>query len=100
MRQRSSRETWVERIASWRASGKTAREFAAGQPYTLKTLKWWGNELKQSVSHEPIEMARVEVRPTPRSTIAIEVVGVRVVVEQGFDPSLLRAVIVALREGR
>ena len=44
-------------------------------------------------------MARVDVRPALPSTIAIEVGGARVVVEHGFDETLLRAVVHAL-EGR
>ena len=99
MRQRASRATWIERIRSWKLSGKSADEFAAGQPYKPKTLTWWAHQLKHEMSIPRIEMARVEVRPALPRTIAIEVGGARVVVEHGFDETLLRAVVHAF-EGR
>jgi hypothetical protein len=99
MRQRANRATWVERIRSWKSSGKSADEFAAGQPYKPKTLTWWAHQLKHEIVGPRIEMARVDVRPALPSTIAIEVGGARVVVEHGFDETLLRAVVHAL-EGR
>jgi hypothetical protein len=77
MRQRANRATWIERIRSWKSSGKSAEEFAAGQPYKPKTLTWWANELKQEVRARRIEMARVEVRAALPSTIVIEVGGAR-----------------------
>ena len=96
MRQRANRATWIARIRSWKSSGKSADEFAAGQPYKVKTLTWWANRLRHEVVIPRIEMARVEVRPALPSTIAIEVGAARVVVERGFDETLLRAVVRAL----
>lgn len=90
----------MERIRSWKSSGKSADEFATGQPYKPKTLTWWAHQLKREVSIPHIEMARVEVRPALPSTIAVEVAGARVVVERGFDETLLRAVVLALRGER
>lgn len=100
MRQRANRATWVERIRSWKSSGKSANEFAAGQPYKLKTLTWWANRLRHEIATPRVEMARVEVRPALPSTIAIEVGSARIVVERGFDETLLRAVVRALEGTR
>ena len=40
--------TWKSRVARWRASGLTAREFAAGKDYSPKTLTWWASRLKRA----------------------------------------------------
>ena len=52
MRQRANRTTWVERIRSWKSSGKSAEEFAAGQPYKPKTVEHGFDEtLLRAVVH-------------------------------------------------
>lgn len=38
-------ETWKQRVASWRASGQTAEEFSAKQPWAASTLRWWASRL-------------------------------------------------------
>jgi len=96
MRQRANRATWIERIRSWKSSGKSVEEFSTGQPYKPKTLTWWANQLRRELATPRIEMARVEVKPASSSTIAIEVGGARVVVKRDFDEVLLRAVVRAL----
>ena len=46
MRKRRSEEQWREIVARWRASGESAREFAAREGLVAGTLSWWGNRLK------------------------------------------------------
>lgn len=37
---KGTREKWAARVREWRASGKTAREFAEGKGYTDSSLRW------------------------------------------------------------
>jgi transposase len=46
MRKRRSEEQWREIVGRWRASGESAREFAAREGVVSGTLSWWGNRLK------------------------------------------------------
>lgn len=46
MRKRRSAEQWREIVDRWRASGASAREFAAREGVVSGTLSWWGNRLK------------------------------------------------------
>jgi len=46
MRKRRSEEQWREIVGRWRASGESAREFAARDGVVPGTLSWWGNRLK------------------------------------------------------
>jgi hypothetical protein len=96
MSKRANREMWVERIRSWKAIGKSATEFAVGEEYHPKMLTWWANRLERETPTR-IKMARVQVnRLSPKNTIAVEVRGARVVLENGFDEKLFRAVVDAL----
>jgi transposase len=49
MRKRRSAEQWREIVERWRASGESAREFAAREEVVAGTLSWWGNRLKTEV---------------------------------------------------
>ncbi len=44
-----TRATWLGRIEEWRRSGKTAEEFAAGQPFSGGTLTWRASQLRRRV---------------------------------------------------
>jgi hypothetical protein len=46
MRKRRSAEQWREIVERWRASGESAREFAAREGEVAGTLSWWGKRLK------------------------------------------------------
>ena len=39
---------WTERVRAWRASGRTAREFAEGQEFKPSTLTYWASQLRRS----------------------------------------------------
>jgi len=45
MRQRGNRREWSGRVAEWRRSGKTSREFAAETGVNPSTLLWWSTKL-------------------------------------------------------
>ncbi len=50
---RESREIWEKRVARWRDSGLSAREFAAEVGVNAGTLGWWSSRLRRS---EPVEV--------------------------------------------
>jgi hypothetical protein len=113
---------WAERIEEWKRSGKSAPEFAADKPYASSTMIWAASRLRRAGSKGQkrrvaakrapagrgtvageIAMAKVVRRSGRRSTAAdlvVEVAGARISVRHGFDTTLLRDVVQALREGR
>jgi hypothetical protein len=105
---------WTERIQQWKESGKTAEDFAAGQPFKASTLKWRAAELRRAaeggerygkgrVATGPIPMARVVARPSAgslSSSVVVEVAGARIALSRGFDAELLVEVVRALGASR
>ncbi|MGO9837357.1 MAG: IS66 family insertion sequence element accessory protein TnpA [Polyangiaceae bacterium] len=99
---------WTERVRAWRASGRTAREFAAGQEFKPSTLTYWASQLRRSASAEggvagkrAPRLRMVQVVGTaamaPREDTLVVAVGTaRIVVRAGFDRALLRDVVEAL----
>lgn len=105
---------WVERIEEWTRSGQSATEFAEGKPFTSGTLTWAASRLRNGARgsskrrasrpragrEAKIQMAEV-VRRSPRAAAVesrvLEVGGARVLVKRGFDRTLLRDVMLALR---
>jgi hypothetical protein len=39
--ERTSRDTWAERVERWKDSGLTAKEYAAGLGISAGSLSWW-----------------------------------------------------------
>lgn len=105
---------WLERIRQWKESGKTAEEFAVGQPFKASTLKWRAAELRRAAEggrrygkgpavDGPIRLARVVPVPrlrdkaaVPSSGVAVEISGARIALSRGFDAALLVEVLRAL----
>jgi hypothetical protein len=106
---------WVERIRRWRGSGKTAKEFAAGQGFEASTLRYWASELKRRhssrsakpvapsvpaarpVSAATVRLLRVRsVRRTAAQSMVVAVGAARIELRSGFDRALLREVVSAL----
>jgi len=97
-----TRATWRERVASWRASGKTAEQFSAGRGFSASTLRWWSSRLGRKVATPTpvIRLARL-VRPpaieepAPRGAIFVELraVAARITVEPGTDRETLAMVV-------
>jgi hypothetical protein len=112
----TTRAMWLTRIEEWRRSGKTAEEFAEGQPFSGGTLTWRASQLRHELS--PRRKARAThggpgvgsrvvfaqvVRRKPLTTapgagLTVEVGSARISVSAGFDGALLRDVVRALRE--
>ena len=99
--------TWRRRVASWRASGLTADEFAAQHGIAAGTLRWWASQLKreQPAPEAPlVRMAQVirSASPSPRrGSVVIDVVHARarVTVESGVERETLDVVFGALGIG-
>lgn len=102
-----TKSTWRQRVASWRASGLTADEFAAQQGVVAGTLKWWASRLKReepTQSAPVVRMARVirtSAPPVARGTVIVDVLDARarVTVEAGIERATLDAVFGALGIG-
>src|SRR6266545_4617279 len=106
-------EKWVERVRQWKGSGKTAEEFAIGQPFKASTLEWKASELRRAseraggevkvvATASSVRMARVvrrqsvEVARGLSNTVVVEVSGARISLGRGFDASLFQDVVRAL----
>ena len=111
---------WASRVAAWRESGQSAREFVVGRGYAPTTLKWWSHQLgataKTAAASAPsasegtmvpkIDLVRVIHSPKRggverlAGTTVVELETIRVRVEPGVDEATLRAVLAALRGAR
>jgi hypothetical protein len=100
---------WSERVREWKASGKTAKQFAEGQDFKASTLVYWASCLRhgsggsaRSGKHEPrVRMARVvPVSARADDAVVVTVGAARVAVRPGFDHALLRQVVEALGDNR
>jgi hypothetical protein len=111
----STTETWVARVAEWKASGERAETFSRRGGYAASTLRWWASRLKRDMttsSTSPpapatVTLARVVRMSTDKTAPAVtsralvlEVLdaGVRIAVEPGADPTTLAMVLGVLRE--
>ena len=82
---RSRRHEWEDRVARWRRSGLTAREFAASIGVNAGTLAHWAWRLGRRSSR------RQAKRKPHRGAVApamIEVIGRAGAVDNGFDLEL------------
>jgi hypothetical protein len=44
----ANEKIWGERVAAWRASGLTAKEFTAGQPFSAQQMWNWSYRLRRA----------------------------------------------------
>jgi hypothetical protein len=79
-------------VREWRASGDSAFRFARSNGVALNSLKRWASAVPEEQRFVRLEVAP----PAITTTVAVHVGSARVVVERGFDPALLRAVVEAL----
>ena len=104
---------WLERIRQWKESGRSAEEFAVGQPFKASTLKWrasllrrtaeGGRQYGKGAAVGSVRLARVvPVRrarsngASPSPGVVVEVSGARISLSRGFDAELLAEVVRAL----
>jgi transposase len=102
----SNQSEWPARVADWRASGKSAREFCTDKDYSVTTLYWWASRLKRDGQpkprRSPMQLARV-VRKTPdeaskHAPIILQIGPVRLEIGRGADQTTLSKVLLALAE--
>ena len=99
-----TKEIWKKRVASWRASGKTAEKYSAGRGWAAGTLLWWSSRLGREAAPPAVRIAQLVRSPAPRSigqpvgTIVIELLDarVRITVDTGVDRDTLTAVLESL----
>jgi len=102
---------WEERIRAWRESGLSAEDFAKSAGCRTKTMQWWASELdrraratKNAPPAVPMVSVQVVTRPATREhdgdAISVIVGQARIAVRRGFDPALLREVVIALGGAR
>jgi hypothetical protein len=99
---------WSERVAAWKASGKSPEAFAQGESYAPSTLRWWSSRLRRRVTaREPstqkpkrrtpfVRMAAVVRKGDSALPVVVEVGRARIIVGERFDPALLARVVAAL----
>jgi hypothetical protein len=88
-------------IAEQGGSGQTVEAFCRERRLTTSTFYTWRKRLRGSAAERflEVQMAKPAVRPMPakRGGIEVRLAGGRcVLVEPGFDPDHLRAVVAAL----
>jgi hypothetical protein len=98
---------WSERVADWRASGLTAKEYCEGREYSAQNLLYWSSTLRRKGSAErrpdrEVTMARVirrvDAEPSPKTpaSIVVRTRTARVEVRPGADAATLALVLTAL----
>ena len=102
----ATREMWSKRVARWKASGKTATEFAREHGLSESSLKWWawklGAKRREAKTVSPLTFVEM-TSAIARGVAAIEVVletGVVVRVAADFDESALSRVLEVLDRQR
>jgi len=112
----ANRETWRQRVASWRASGQTAAEYSARHGFAAATLRGWSSRLKRGTvapdatagasDTSRIRLARVVRRAPPAGppqhggiVVDFPDLGARVTVEAGTQRETLQVVLAALGVG-
>ena len=104
VREKASPEMWRERVERWKASGLQAKEFAAAENLSPRSLSWWRWQLQRR-SEVPATKKRtrrarkcaasmsfvpVVVRAAEATPMEIVLPGeIRVRIEVGFDEATL-----------
>lgn len=104
-----TQKKWSERVEEWKASGRTAKEFAEGRDFKASTLVYWASCLRSGLGRAAprrerrprVRMVRVvRTLPRPEKSIEVTVGSARVAVRVGFDEALLRQVVKVLGDER
>jgi transposase-like protein len=90
---------WRGLVSEQSGSGQTIVAFCRDRGLTTSQFYSWRNRLRGSAAEQFLEVQVVKARPIPSNRGGIEVrlaEGRCVLVEPGFDPEHLRAVVAAL----
>jgi hypothetical protein len=91
---------WATRVAAWRASGKTAKDFCKGRDYAASRLLWWSSDLNRRggarAAGKAVVLTRV-VRKTESSRAQVAAVvhlgSIRVEIPAGADRATVSTVL-------
>ena len=90
---------WGERVAAWRASGKSSREFCVGREYSANALLAWSSRLGRRARRGPqtVPFGRVVVEkrcetPQRGAAVVVQVGGARFEITAGTDRTTLATV--------
>lgn len=64
-----TKEIWKKRVASWRASGKTAEKYSAGRAWSAGTLLWWSSRLGREAAPPAVRIAQLVRSPAPQDRL-------------------------------
>jgi hypothetical protein len=95
----STESKWAARVADWRKSGLTTTEFCEGKGFSAGGQRYWSSRLRSGKAGKGFAWrasfrARTRLLPTRRSSSRPG--NVRIGVRRGFDPEVLRAVLLVL----
>lgn len=98
---------WAKRVAEWRESGLTAKEYAARSGWSSQSLLQWSSVLRKRErlqGSRPEGTKAVEMVPVKRTAqvssvpLTLRVGDAALDILPGVDPTLLRDVVTVLRE--
>ena len=112
LRDMADGEAWSKRVADWRASGLTAKEFCAKHDLQLSGLRYWTYRLRaaekasetSAVKLVPVTVKPEEVSPSMPAAerrepvITVEIGAARIVVPTSVDRATLKLVLELLSE--
>ena len=98
------KEIWKKRVASWRASGETAKTYSAARGWSAGTLLWWSSRLGREAAPPTVRMAQLvrssvpHDRAAPAGAIRVELLDarVRVTIDRGADRDAVTMVLAVL----
>lgn len=68
---------WTERVEQWRASEKSAEEYAQGRGFEASTLRYWASRLKTKPPQGPMPPASSVATAEPKHRDGVRVVRIR-----------------------
>ncbi len=117
MAKRATRAEWLERVRSWKASGRRRAEFAEDKGYSERSLGWWAWKLGsegEAIDAKPkvakrtrrtktksLELVELVTRSdAPSSPLTMRVGAIEVIVDRHFDRELLGGLLDVLEARR
>ncbi len=106
--ERRTRNWWAATVARWKRSGLSAREFAAREGVSERTLTWWSSMLRRgtralrgsakTTAIAPIEIEVPRAASASADTLLVEIAVGEVVVRVavGADVEYVRSLVTAL----
>lgn len=98
-------DLWRQRLADLSQSGLSVRQWCEQKGVTKSTYGYWRRKLALADAAETggtdwLCVTSDPPVPTVSKGLTVEIAGASIPVQNGFDPALLRAIVVALGEPR